>query len=307
MDESHTVAFAERQEYDPELPLDIVREAVREQFPQFGLRSVEHLGSGCAYDAYAVDDAMVFKFPRHAEAAHDLDRIDRIQNLVASAVGTDFGIPRITLWATPSARFPHRFVGHPLIRGAQAWDVRETPELADDLGRALARIHSIPVSAGRGLDLPLAEDHCRTALDEVRQEVSAVPEIEKIASIECEWLKRLSATPNDWPSVPRVIHGDLVPRHIIVSETTGRLSGIIDWSPVLGDPAQDFSYLLFCRSLSFLRRTLDAYELEVDPAFVERTVFFARLHALGWLACAIRSSWDTAPQLGILRSTFASD
>src|SRR5947207_12549112 len=130
MDESHAAAFAERQEYDPELHLDIVRDVVREQFPQFAVRSVEHLGSGWACDAYLVDDAMVFKFPRHAAAERDLNRIDRIQTLVASAAGTDVGIPRITLWGTPSARFPHRFVGHRLIRGVAMWSVPETPELA---------------------------------------------------------------------------------------------------------------------------------------------------------------------------------
>src|SRR5947209_8783245 len=73
--------FAERQEDDPELPIEIVRDVIREGFPQFAVRSIEHLGSGWSFDAYLVDDAMVFKFPRHAAAARDLDRIDRIQTV----------------------------------------------------------------------------------------------------------------------------------------------------------------------------------------------------------------------------------
>lgn len=85
------------------------------------------------------------------------------------------------------------------------------------------------------------------------------------------------------------------------------LSGIIDWEPGLGDPAQDFSYLLFCRGWSFLQRTMAAYELPVDPAFRERTVFLARIRALLWLAHPIRNGWDTKPFLGILRNTFATE
>jgi aminoglycoside phosphotransferase (APT) family kinase protein len=99
----------------------------------------------------------------------------------------------------------------------------------------------------------------------------------------------------------------LVPRHIIVSETTGRLSGIIDWTPMVGDPAQDFSWLFFCRSLSFVQRALDAYQLDVDAAFLERTIFFARCRALDWVAGAIRTPWGPETYLPILRRAFATD
>jgi hypothetical protein len=50
-----------------------------------------------------------------------------------------------------------------------------------------------------------------------------------------------------------------------------------------------------------------AYELPVDPAFRERTIFLARIRALLWLANAIRNRWDTKPFLGILRNTFATE
>lgn len=308
MDQSDRAALAERQEDDPELPLDIVRDVVRERFLQFAVHSVEHLGSGWSYDAYLVDDAMVFKFPRHAAAARDLDRIDRIQTVVASAVGTEVGIPRITLWGTPATRFPHRFVGHTPIRGVGAWSAREkTPALAGDIGRALTLIHAIPEPAARELDLPRDEENCQAAFEQARRKVQAVPEIDRVARAECEWLSRLTTLPNDFARVPRVIHGDLVPRHIIVSETTGRLSGIIDWTPMLGDPAQDFSWLFFCCSLSFVRRALDAYQLDIDAAFLERTIFFARCRALDWVAGAIRTPRGPEAYLPILRRAFATD
>ena len=305
--ESDVGAFGDRQEDDPELPLDIVRDAVRERFPQFAVGSIEHLGSGWSYDAYLVDDALIFKFPRHTAAARDLDRIDRIQTVVATAVGAEVGIPEFTLWGTPSSRFPHRFVGHPPIRGVGAWSVPETrPELADDIGCALALIHAIPPSALRELGLRRDAENCQAAFDEARRKVQAVREIESIAPTECEWLNRLSTVPNEYAGAPRVIHGDLVPRHVIVSETTGRLAGIIDWTPKLGDPVEDFSWLFFCRSLSFVRRALDAYELEADAGLLERTIFLARCRVLDWVAGAIRTPWGPDMYLPILRRSFAA-
>jgi aminoglycoside 2''-phosphotransferase len=307
MSESDLEAFADRREDDPELPLDIVRDAVREGFPQFAVASIEHLGSGCAYDAYLVDDAMVFKFPRHAAAARDLDRIDRIQTVVAAAVGAEVGIPRITLWGTPNSRFPHRFVGHPPIRGAAAWSVPETTlELADDIGHALALVHAIPPSVLCQLGVRRDEENCQSTFDFTRRKVQAVPEIESIVPAESAWLKQHPRLPNEYVGARRVIHGDFVPRHIIVSESTGRLSGIIDWTPMVGDPAEDFSWLFFCSSLAFVRRAIDAYAMEGDPGLLERTIFLARCRALDWVAGAIRTPWGPDPYLPILRRSFAA-
>lgn len=294
-------------EIDRELNDDIVRDLVRSQFPHLAVHSVEYLDSGWQYDAYLVDDQLVFRFPRHE--AHDFDQDDRILALVGSAAGAFVGIPRIVLWGAPSARFPHRFAAHKLIPGVAAWDtsVPDTLELADDIGRALTRIHAIPSSAAERIGVGEASETARGLLDELQQTVRDVPGLEELAPEACAWFRARPVVPNDYRGVPRFLHNDFVPRHIIVSRTTGRLSGIIDWSPGLGDPAQDFSFLLFCRRWSFLQRTMAAYELPVDPAFRERTIFLARIRALLWLANSIRNRWDTKPFLGILRNTFATE
>jgi aminoglycoside 2''-phosphotransferase len=313
---SQASGFVDPPDIDRELDDEIVRDVVRGQFPQLAVHSVEYLDSGSSYDAYLVDGQLVFRFPRHELAAHDFDRQDRIHALVASAAGASVGIPKIVLWGTPCTRFPHRFAAHKLIPGVAAWDtsVPETPELADDLGCALTRIHAIPSSAAERIGVGEASETLRGLLDEwqqrsneLQQMVRHVPEIEELAPEACTWLRAGPVVPNDYRGVPRFVHSDFVPRHIIVSPTTGRLSGIIDWEPGLGDPAQDFSYLLFCRGWSFLQRTMAAYELPVDPAFRERTIFLARIRALLWLANAIRNRWDTKPFLGILRNTFATE
>jgi aminoglycoside phosphotransferase (APT) family kinase protein len=85
-----------------------------------------------------------------------------------------------------------------LIPGVAAWDtsVPETPELADELGCALTRIHAIPSSAAERIGVGEASETLRGLLDEwqqrsneLQQMVRHVPEIEELALEACTWLR----------------------------------------------------------------------------------------------------------------------
>ena len=284
--------FLEDDEFDAALSVELVQNVVREQFPHLAHCSVEYLESGWSYDAYLVDGTLVFRFPRHAVVADDLARRERILALVSAAVGAHVGIPRSVLRGTPGARFPYEFTAHEYISGDQAWNVALTPDLAVDIGRALTRIHAIRVSSEAAIDIPAAAvATCRDLLDQTWESVSRVPDVESLVPGPYRWLAAGPPAPDDYDGPPRLIHSDLLPRHIIVNRETGRLSGILDWEPVLGDPAFDFSYLPYSGSLSFLRQAMSAYELSTDHAFAERTMFLARIRSLGWMAHAIEDNW----------------
>ena len=92
--------------------------------------------------------------------------------------------------------------------------------------------------------------------------------------------------------------------HVLVDPLTGRLSGIIDWGPDLGDPARDFSYVLLHGGWPFLQRALAAYDLPLDAEFAERTLFSARLGALDWLGYAITHGGSTSRDLATVRRVF---
>lgn len=87
---------------------------MRDQFPQLAVQSVEYLGCGWEHDAYLVDHHIVSRFPRYADVEYGFEPEQRVLSLVASAVGDSIGIPTITLWGEPSARFPHPFAGRSL-------------------------------------------------------------------------------------------------------------------------------------------------------------------------------------------------
>ncbi|HEV3485891.1 MAG TPA: phosphotransferase [Vicinamibacterales bacterium] len=291
------------------LTADVVRDVIREQFPELAADTVEPMGEGWENETYLVDGRVVFQFPRYADDAGVFEWEARVQALVASVIGDMVGIPRITRWGRPSARFPYAFAGYDVIQGVAANDpsVRLNPALADDIGRVLSRLHAIPAdvaaAAGVGTADP-ADVDLAAALLRVRRWVSEVPEIRDHAHDPCTWLDRVPRAPDRYRGMLRCIHADFQMEHVLVSQTTGRLSGIIDWGPVLCEPAPDFSYVLLHGGWSFFQRAVAAYDLPLDAEFAERTLFSARLCALGWLADAVKRGRSPSRDLAIVRRAF---
>jgi len=305
------IGFYEPPPTDRELTPGIVRDVVREQFPELAVATVERMGDGWEHETYLVDDHVVFRFPRQA-GGDDFEWEERLHTLVSSVIGDIVGVPRITRWGRPSAQFPYGFAGHELIPGVAANDpsVRLNPALAGDMGRVLARLHGIPadVAAAAGADTAeLYKADLVAGLQQVRRWVNELPEIRRHAADPCTWLDRAPRAPDPYRGPPRFIHDDFQMEHVLVNPTTGRLSGIIDWGGGLGDPARDFNYVLLHGGWSFFQRAVDAYDLPLDAEFQERTLFSARLGALGWLADVIKRGGNPSRELAIVHRAFELD
>ena len=308
---TESVGFYEPPPIDRELTAEIVCDVVREQFPELAVATVTPLGEGWEHETYLVDEHVVFRFPRQA-GGDDFEWEEGLHALVSSAIGDLVGIPRITRWGRPCARFPYGFAGHELIPGVPADhpSVRANPALADDIGRVLARLHAIPPDVAAAAGAGPAELHkadLAAGLKQVRRWVTELPEISRLTPEPCTWLDRAPCAPDPYRGPPRFIHDDFQMDHVLVNPTTGRLTGIIDWGGGLGDPARDFSYVLLHGGWSFFQRAVDAYDLPLDAEFPERTLFSARLGALGWFADAVKRGGSASRHLDIVRRVFELD
>jgi aminoglycoside 2''-phosphotransferase len=305
----NSIGFYEPPPTDRELTAKIVRDVVREQFPVLSVSTVEPLGEGWEHETYLVDDHVVFRFPLQAGGGDDFEFEEGVHALVSSVIGDIVGIPRITRWGRPSARFTYAFAGYELISGVAANDpsVRLNPALADDIGRVLARLHAIPVEAAAAAGVSTADldkADLAAALEQPLRWVNEVPEIRHHVPDACRWLDSASRAPDLYGGPPRFIHDDFQMEHVLVGLTTGRLSGIIDWGGGFGDPARDFSYVLLHGGWSFFQRAVQAYDLPLDAEFAERTLFSARLGALGWLADAVKRGGGAPRHVAIVRRVF---
>ena len=55
---------------------------------------------------------------------------------------------------------------------------------------------------------------------------------------------------------------------------------------------------------SFYQRAVEAYDLPLDAEFAGRSLFSARLGALGWLADAVKRGGSMSRELPIVRRVF---
>ena len=303
-----SVGFYEPPPADRELTPEMVRSAVREQFPDLAATTVERFGEGWEHDTYLVDDHVVFRFPRQAGGDY-FEWEEGVHALVSSVIGDLVGIPRITRWGRPSGWFPYAFAGHELVPGVAANDpsVRLNPALADDLGGVLTRLHAIPAEAAAAVGVHIADTDKAdlvTALDRVRSWIAEVDAVRRHAPAACAWLDNARRAPDPYRGPPRFIHDDFQMEHVLVGLTTGRLSGIIDWGCGLGDPARDLNYVLLHGGWSFFQRAIAAYDLPLDTEFTERALFSARLGSLGWFADAVKRGGDVPRYLAIVQRVF---
>lgn len=304
---TESTGFYEPAPSDRELTVDAVRHVIREQFPDLPVATLERFGDGFENETYLVDGHVVFQFPRRIGEGDGFVCEERIHTLVASIIGDIVTIPRITRWGRPSAWFAGTFAGYELIPGVPANDpsVLLNPALADDMARVLTRLHAIPPDAADFIGVADPNDvDLAAALHRVRRWVKEVREIRDHAPDACRWLDEAPRAPDFYGGPLRLIHGDFQMEHVLVSPTTGRLSGIIDWGGVFSDPAFDFRYVLLHGGWSFFQRALAAYDLPLDAEFAERMLFSARLVALGWLADGIKHGAPISPRLTIVRRVF---
>ncbi|WP_181783163.1 phosphotransferase family protein, partial [Pseudonocardia pini] len=116
-----------------------------------------------------------------------------------------------------------------LLRDPQYADVR--PRLAAELGRAVARVHAIPLAEVPGLEEREPLTHLRETYDALGEPLPSV-------EIALHWLER-----NRPDAVPEaVVHGDFRNGNMIIS--ADGVQAVLDWEAVhRGDPREDLGWL----------------------------------------------------------------
>ncbi|MGD1068163.1 MAG: phosphotransferase, partial [Vulcanimicrobiaceae bacterium] len=255
-----------------EVSEDDARALIGAQFPALAHRAMVRFGHGWDNTAYLVDDTYVFRFPRRAIAGPLLANEIAVLPLLAPALPAPIPVPRFV--GTPSSAFPWPFAGYVRIDGTTACapSVQPSRLLAQQLGTFLRALHAIDPEPARAEGL--AGDQIGRLDHTKRFRMS----VERFAALQADgaigdpapfldFLERVA--PRSDEASPRVVHGDLYARHVVVGED-GTLAGVIDWGDLhLGDPALDLAVgdLLF--DDDDLATFLTAYG-QVDPRTNER-------------------------------------
>jgi len=221
---------------------------IRETFPDLAITSVEENRDGVANDVVIVNRAKTFGFgkqewsnglyPREASIVGLLSQHVDLQLPVVEAIFDDFALTTYV-------------PGEPLYRSdLLALDDETQDALAHQLADFLRQMHGIPIDVLAAHDIPTSatnrdRDAWLDILKEIEQDV--VPHLTSYQKGRVERLFRpLVEGRIDFKYSPALVHGDLLPKHILYDSEKQRINGIIDFGESgLGDPASDFADVLY--------------------------------------------------------------
>lgn len=201
-----------------------------------------------------------------------------------------FGVPQMA--GTAELPTGGRAVVYPLLSGTplDPAELEPGPGLTASLGRALARLHEVPVDATEGLGVPTytAEEYRARRLVELDQAATSrqVP-----ASILSRWEQALEDV-GRWRFQPTLVHGDLVSEHVLTSGD--EIVALLDWGDAkIADPADDLAWLAVGSEESAFESVLSAYRaerrVEPDPHLATRARLAGELAIARWLMHGIHS------------------
>jgi aminoglycoside 2''-phosphotransferase len=280
---------------------------IRARFPDLAISTVYEDRDGLVNDIVIVNDELVFRFPKDAQARQTLAREARILDLVRAHV------------AMPVPCFEHReddmvvyrlIPGDPLERDdILSQDEATQDRLAEQLAVFLRQLHAIPpqaVEPGAARPDPAERlERYRRRLDEIERELFPL-----LMNSAKQWVRRLFAPVLDGQVpleyTPALIHDDLASYHIRYDRAARRIAGVIDFGTArLGDPAADFALLINAYGESFLRRmarsypaiasALDRARFMAGAIELEWALIGLRSNDLSWLVCHIGRARDCMP------------
>lgn len=188
------------------------------------------------------DQTWVLRIPRRENLDNQIKQEKKILDLVKKHLSIsvpDWKISNPNLIAYPLLE------NNPIITFDPStyeitWNIdQKENQIVSSLAQVLCKLHQIPVSEATASGIRLL------TIQQVRQEIfDSIEEVKREIGISIElenrW-RRWIDTDIFWPDFSTFVHGDLYAGHIL-SDTKGRITGIIDWSEAqVSDPSIDFS------------------------------------------------------------------
>ena len=241
------------------------RERVTAAFPQLEAKAVTSIGGGWTVDTYDVDGEWIVQFPRSDYAADRLRSQIRVLPELEAELSAMVPAPVYTNLEIPAMAY-HRLEGLPLDRAPDGlWPER--------LGRFLYDLHLMPPEYVelRGRNASAVRAELSEELAEHRTSVLPLLEPDEATRFG-ERFTAFIDREDYWRFSACLVHGDIGPEHVLVSDT-GDLVGVLDWEELdVGDPVSDFAWLLHARPDDG-ERVLGAYGGAPDQTFAERAAF----------------------------------
>ena len=245
--------------------------------------------------------------PRHPEASTRLETEFMILRAFAPAIRAELPFHVPTVAGTVRQGDLTTFVYAHLQGSTLSIDELSegSPDLAREIGSALAAIHDLPLALVTNADLPSysANEFRQRKLNELDQAATT-------GKIPAVLLRRWEHALEDvalWRFNTSVVHGDLHEDNLMVQHDA--VTAVTGWTDLrIGDPADDFAWLVASNEASFIDAVLARYTQvrreSPDPHLLRRAALLAEFALAQYLvkAMAVGHQDMTAEAEGMLQS-----
>jgi aminoglycoside phosphotransferase (APT) family kinase protein len=287
-----------------EVPEQLARRLLDEQFPEFRDCPLTLLGEGWDNVAWQVGDGWVFRFPRRQVAADLITAENAVMPGVAEHLTAPVAWPQRVGQPTDDYQWP--FAGYSLIKGEElcmaAPPAGRRLLLAEELGKFLRSLHAVSAEEASKLGAPLDTIRRLDIKYRSRRTIEYLARAVDLGLIEnlrpWELLLEHVIPLCRQPRSVCLVHGDLYSRHVIVKsadnggDQDARLADVIDWGDLhVGEPAIDLSCAWSLFDTAGRQLLLDCYG-DVDSG----TLALARFRAVAHSAVCLVYGRDSGAQ-----------
>jgi aminoglycoside 2''-phosphotransferase len=254
---------------------------IKKHFPNCQEESITFFDNGYDHFVFVIDGKHVLRFPRSPLHGKQDAIISEFSQLFAPFSP----IPVQTMTSHVDEETNIKYQTYEFVSGvpltpelAKELTGAELTELAKDVGKFLLALHSYSIEKVKHLgieSLVSPQDYADYFTDVIDVDKNVMNDL--LTEEEWKWfeqiVKKFSTVSYKHPYQFTITHSDMLAEHILIDEKKHRLSGIIDFTLRIADPANDFKY--FDRyGKAFLKNVYDTY-LPVDEYFDERRKFYA--------------------------------
>lgn len=272
-----------------------VRGLVAAMMPDYEARSVAELGQGQDNIAYEVNHELIVRLSKDSNPLRRAQRVDRESRLLTTVAGVSaVSVPKPVFTVAGQGCIAYfKLPGVPLLEIPQPQRLVHCKGIAATLGKLLTALHAVPLDrltnlVGRDNDPPA--QWLREAAEIYAMVAGEVPGRHR-AAVEAFF----AAPPPVEGYAPAFSHNDLGIEHVLIQPSSGRVTGIIDWSDAaIADPAYDFGLLYRDLGPTGLDVALGGYQTDVNDlvALADRAKFYARCSVFEDLAHGIGKGQD---------------
>lgn len=270
--------------------IDTYEQCILNIFPEISIENISLKDEGLNNDIIIVNEEIIFRFPKHENAADKLKKETKVIELIKNYI--NLKIPNIFYNS-------REFIGYFMIPGVTfRKDIlleldKETIQLvAEQVANFLKELHRVPVNKVVDVDIPISDvpDKYEDWVDLYKRIQDEVFPYLMIHTR--EWAKNhfesFLDSKSNFDYEPKLIHGDLGCYHILFDRKRNRINGIIDFGTAgLGDPALDIGTLIYIYGEFFVSKFEKVYP--ETYSYLKRARFYAETFELQWALSGIKS------------------